>query len=85
MVDGISHTVPLLAISLNNVIQDLSIDDTELITILQGISGYSTTNQVNSLITKFLTNYATSSTLSSNYVSNTSLSNTILNLITVNI
>ena len=47
-----------------------------LITIPQGISGYSTTSQVNSLITNSLTNYTTSSNLASNYVSNTSLSNT---------
>ena len=72
-------------ISLNNVIRALSIDNTGLITIPQGISGYSTTNQVNSLITNSLTNYTTSSNLASNYVSNTSLSNTISNLNTVNV
>ena len=46
------------------------IDNTGLITIPQGISGYSTTNQVNSLITNSLPNYTTSSNLVSNYVSN---------------
>ena len=72
-------------ISLNNVIQALSIDNTGLITIPQGISGYRTTNQVNSLITNSLTNYTTSSNLASNYVSNPSLSNTISNLNTVSV
>ena len=60
------------------------IDNTGLNTIPQGISGYSTINQVNSSITNSLTNYATSSNLASNYLSNTSLSNTISNLNTVN-
>ena len=62
-------------ISLNNVIQVLSINNTGLITIPQGVSGYSTTSQVNTLITNALSSYTTTANLSSNYVSNSSLSN----------
>ena len=47
MVDGTSDTVHLHLVSLNNVIQALSINNTGLITMPQGISGYSTTSQVN--------------------------------------
>ena len=82
---NIAYSSSSFGISLNNVIQALSIDNTGLITIPQGISGYSTTNQVNSLITKSLTNYTTSSNLASNYVSNTRLSNTKSNINTVNV
>ena len=82
---NIAYSSSSFGISLDNVIQALSIDNTGLITIPQGISGYSTTNQLNSLITNSLTIYTTSSNLASNYVSNTSLSNTISNLNTVNV
>ena len=78
---NIAYSSSSFGISLNNVIQALSLDNAGLITIPQGISGYSTTNQVNSLITNSLTKYTTSSNLASNYVSNTSLSNTISNIL----
>ena len=44
-------------------------------TIPQGISGYSTTSQVNTLIRNALYSYTTTANLSSNYVLNSSLSN----------
>ena len=82
---NIAYSSSSFGISLNNVTQALSINNTGLITIPQGISGYSTTNQVNILIANALTNYTTSSNVVSNYVSNTSLSNTISSLNSVNI
>ena len=74
---NISYSSSSFGISLNNVIQALSINNTGLITIPQGISGYSTTSQVNTLITNALSSYTTTAKLSSNYVSNSSLSNYI--------
>ena len=72
---NIGYSLSSFGISLNNIIQALSIINTGLITIPQGISGYSTTSQVNTLITNALSSYTATVNLSSNYVSNSSLSN----------
>ena len=48
----IGHSSSSFGISLNNVIQALSIDNTEY---CSGISGYSTTKQVNSIFSNSLT------------------------------
>ena len=72
---NICYSSSSFGISLNNVIQALSINNTGLITIPQGISGYSATSQVNTLITNALSSYTATANLSSNYVSNSSLSN----------
>ena len=53
----------------------ISINNTGAIIIPAGISGYSTTAQVNTLINNNLANYTTSANLSSNYASNTTLTN----------
>ena len=82
---NIAYSSSSFGIPLNNVIQALSIDNTRLITITQGMTEYSTTNQVNSLVTAALTSYTTSSNVASKSVSNTSISNAMLNLNTVNI
>ena len=72
---NIGYSSSLFGISLNNGIQALSINNTGLITIPQGIAGYSTTSQVNTLITNDLSSYTITANLSSNYVTNSSLSN----------
>ena len=61
---NIAYSSSSFGISLNNVIQDLSINNTGIITIPQGISGYSTTSQVNTLITN--AGYTTTANLGSN-------------------
>ena len=50
---NIGYSSSSFGISLNNVIQALSIDNTEY---CSGISGYSTTKQVNSIFSNSLTN-----------------------------
>ena len=67
---NIGYSSSSFDISLDNVTQALSINNTGLITIPQGISGYSTTSQINTLISNALSGYTTTANLSSNYVSN---------------
>ena len=58
---NISYTSTSFGISLNNVIEAISINNTGVVTIPAGITGHSTTSQVNTLISNNLTNYTTTS------------------------
>ena len=73
---NISTTSNSFAISLNNVVQALSIDNSGNLSIHGSLAGYSSTSQMNSAISS-----AISSSLSS-YVTNSSLSSTLGNYVT---
>ena len=72
---NISYSSASFGISLNNVVEAISINSTGIVSIPQGISGYSTTNQETTSITNDLSCYTTTDNLSSNYVAIGSLSN----------
>ena len=75
-------TLLLLGISINNVIEAISINNTGVVSIPAGILNYSTTSQVSTLITNGLSSYSNTTATNtlitnalSNYVSNSTLSN----------
>ena len=72
---NISYSSSSFGRSLNNVIEAISINNSGIVSIPQGISGYSTTSQINTLISNALSGYTTTAKINSNYVSNSSLSN----------
>ena len=72
---GTSRISSSFGISLNNVVEAISINFTGIVSIPQRISGYSTTSQVNAIVTNALPGYTTTANLSSKYVTNGSLSN----------
>ena len=79
---NLSYSSSSFGISLNNVIKAISINNSGIVAIPAGISGYSTTSQVNTLISNSLSSYLNTTatgTLITNaltiYVSNTTLTN----------
>ena len=54
----LSYSSSSFGISLNNVIEAISINNSGIVTIPAGISGYSTTSQVNTLISNSLSSYS---------------------------
>ena len=79
---NISYTSTSFGISLNNVIEAISINNTGSVSIPAGILNYSTTSQVNTLITNSSSSYSNTTATNtlitnaqSNYVSNSTLSN----------
>ena len=86
---NISYSSSSFGISLNNVIMALSINNSGVVSIPAGISGYSTTSQVNTLISNALSSYSTTSatntlitTSLTNYVTSSNLTSTLSNYVT---
>ena len=79
---NLSFSSSSFGISVNNVIMAISINNTGVVTIPAGITNYSTTSQVNTLISNSLTNYVSNSNLSStlsSYVTSSNLTTTLSN------